>query len=98
MLDELIAKWQAVNIGIPLHADDLEQIRQTIAALRRLRAGTDEAAIQIDATRYRWLRAQHWNENTLCPVVRPKENVRLGSSCPSGVLLDVAIDERMKPG
>lgn len=95
VLDELIAKWQGVNIGIPLHADDLEQIRQTIAALRRLRAGTDDDT-RLAAARYRWLRAQHWEGNTLCPVVRPKENVRLGSFCPSGVLLDAAIDERLK--
>lgn len=45
----------------------------------------------VDARRYRWLRAQHWNDNTLCVVARPKEVVRLGATCPSGGLLDDAI-------
>lgn len=45
----------------------------------------------IDAGRYRWLRAQHWSDNTLCVVARPKDSVMLGCSCPSGELLDDAI-------
>lgn len=46
---------------------------------------------EVDAKRYQWLRAQHWNDNTLCVVARPKEAVKLGFSCPSGELLDDAI-------
>lgn len=45
-----------------------------------------------DAERYRWLRAQNWNEAPLCVVARPKEAVRLGYDCPSLDRLDAAID------
>lgn len=45
-----------------------------------------------DAARYRWLRAQHWNESTLFVVAGHHSLVRLGTECPSGELLDAAID------
>ena len=45
-----------------------------------------------DAARYRWLRVQHWEENRLGVVVRPKDQTKLGSFLPSGSLLDDAID------
>lgn len=49
-----------------------------------------------DAERYRWLRAQHWSESAVAVVSEPKQNVRLGAYCPSGDLLDDAIDAAMK--
>jgi hypothetical protein len=50
------------------------------------------AAAEADAQRYRWLRDQHWSEDTMCVVIHPKRAVKLGESCPSGSMLDVAID------
>jgi hypothetical protein len=49
-------------------------------------------ALREDAERYRWLRAQHWNESDLAVVRHPKQSVRLGFDCPSAELLDSAID------
>lgn len=50
------------------------------------------AALEADAERWRTLRAFHWSEAPMCVVMNPKENVRLGANCPSGDLLDAAID------
>lgn len=51
---------------------------------------------RIDAERYRFIRKQHWNENTVCCVMKPKEAVKLGYDCPSGERLDEIIDELIK--
>lgn len=45
-----------------------------------------------DAARYRWLRAQHWEQNTLAVVLRPKDNTKLGCFLPFDILLDQAIE------
>ena len=52
--------------------------------------------LHADAERYRWLRKQHWSDSQLAVVSSPKENVRLGTYCPSEGLLDAAIDEIME--
>ena len=52
----------------------------------------------VDAQRYRWLREQHWSNSAICCVYKPKQNVRLGGTCPSGDLLDSAIDAAMRKG
>lgn len=52
----------------------------------------------VDARRYRWLREQHWSNSDICCVDEPKQNVRLGGTCPSGDLLDSAIDAAMRKG
>lgn len=49
-----------------------------------------------DADRYRWLRAQHWTDNTIAAVSRPKDAIKLGNYCPSEERLDDLIDEAMK--
>lgn len=46
----------------------------------------------VDAARYRWLRAQHWNDADICVVAHPKGSVKLGTDCPSLERLDAAID------
>ena len=56
------------------------------------------AGLELDAERYRWLRAQHWSESAVAVVSDPKQNVRLGAYCPSDTLLDEAIDALMKVG
>ena len=52
-------------------------------------------ALRKDAERYRWLRAQHWNTSPLCVVADPKDAVKLGHCCPSGDMLDMAVDDAM---
>jgi hypothetical protein len=52
----------------------------------------DIASLELDAARYRWLRAQHWSDNTLAVLAIPKEAVKLGSDAPSGERLDQFID------
>lgn len=55
----------------------------------------DDKELHKDAERYRWLRAQHWSESALVVISDPKQNLRLGVYCPSGDLLDEAIDAAM---
>lgn len=45
---------------------------------------------------YKWLRSQHWNDNTICAVVKPKDAMKLGHDAPSGDRLDQLIREAMK--
>ena len=54
-----------------------------------------DEAIRIDATRYRWLRAQFWDQAKLCVVANPKDAVKLGHDCPSLERLDELIDQAM---
>ncbi|MDT4879307.1 hypothetical protein FQZ97_1149610 [compost metagenome] len=51
-----------------------------------------------DAERYRHLRVCHWNDSPLAVVCDPKKQVKLGADCPSGDLLDAAIDAVMVKG
>ena len=50
----------------------------------------------LDAARYRWIREQYWDSSELCVVTNPKITVRLGTDCPSGRLLDQAIDAAIR--
>lgn len=52
--------------------------------------------LRADASRYQWLRKQHWTNNTLCVVACPKDAIRLGHDAPSGDRLDELIDTTMK--
>jgi len=45
------------------------------------------------AERYELLRAQHWNDSTICVVCNPKDAVKLGYDCPSGNRLDDLVDK-----
>jgi hypothetical protein len=47
---------------------------------------------ELDAARYRWLREQQWNSSNLFVIAGSKSRIRLGTDCPSLVLLDNAID------
>lgn len=55
-----------------------------------------DEAMRLDAARYRWLRAQNWNDGELAVVANPKQAVKLGHDCPSMDRLDSAIDLSMK--
>lgn len=50
----------------------------------------------LDAARYRWLREQHWTDNTYAVFCRPEENSKIGAWSPSGEQLDEVIDQAMK--
>ena len=52
-------------------------------------------ADQVDAERYRWLRARHWENSTLCVVHNPRDSVRPGKLCPSEDHLDNIIDKAL---
>ena len=67
----------------------------------RLRADLGAARAEVeapreDAARYRWLRAQHWDEAPLAVVAHPKRAIKLGYDCPSLERLDAAIDSARK--
>lgn len=55
----------------------------------------DGIANAKDAERYRWLRAQNWNDGLLAVVADPKDAVKLGHDCPSLARLDEQIDAAM---
>lgn len=52
--------------------------------------------LRVDAERYRWLRAQHWDTSPLGVVVEPRHAVKLGHDLPSGERLDEAVDAAMQ--
>lgn len=52
-------------------------------------------SLKRDAARYRWLREQHWEKNTLSVVVRPRTNCTLGTIIPTGDYLDSLVDTEM---
>lgn len=49
-----------------------------------------------DAELYGELRKMHWTDSPMCVVRNPKASVKLGSDCPSGERLDVAIRAAME--
>ena len=50
------------------------------------------------AEMYRWLREQTWFSSPLCVVMNPKQNLKLGSDCPSFSRLDEYIRKHTSPG
>lgn len=50
------------------------------------------------AARYRWLRQQHWENARIFVVAGSKEQVRLGTDCPSDERLDAMIDAARAEG
>lgn len=52
--------------------------------------------LQLAADRYNFLREQQWNTSPIAVVKYPKDNVKLGSDCPSMERLDEIIDVCMK--
>lgn len=62
---------------------------------RTLEPHPELEANEKDAERYRWLRAQNWNDGLLAVVANPKDAVKLGHDCPSLARLDEQIDAAM---
>lgn len=54
------------------------------------------AELEMDAARYQWLRAQHWDTAKLCVVENPKAAVKLGHHCPAMHRLDDLIDSAIQ--
>lgn len=67
---------------------------QEAATAERVR----RVAVERNAKRYEWLRAQHWSDAPLCVVADPKNSVKLARTCPFGDQLDAAIDKEMNHG
>lgn len=51
--------------------------------------------VELDAARYRWLRKQHWTDNTIGVVQHPKDKCSLGTYIPSSRNLDELIDSEI---
>lgn len=63
---------------------------------RCLEAESNLEPAMVDANRYRWLRQQLWHGSPLCVVRNPRQALYVGSTCPSGDVLDDAIDLEMQ--
>lgn len=61
-------------------------------------AKAEREAMDMDAARYRWLRAQHWSDNTIAAVRWPRDAIKPSYDAPSGERLDAMIDEAMVVG
>ena len=82
----------------PLRCVSLEQSGRVPAnvALARILEAANPTPDEADAERYRWLRGQHWYDNTIVAVCSPKDAMKLGYEAPSGERLDELIDEAMR--
>ena len=76
-------------------ASEVEKIKEGIATYEDRAAAATSAADAKDASRYRWLRKQHWSNSLFCVVRNPKKSVKFGMDCPNFELLDNAIDAAM---
>lgn len=104
----VLQEFHAPGVLAPYMRDASETLRTQAAEIESLRAERDalkrEAhenkqrarAFERNDKRYRWLRAQQWQENKLCVVLRPIDNIVLGTFIPSLKLLDDAIDHMSK--
>ena len=86
-LDEVKAEYRSYQES----AEEWDRQRK-LAEAERDALAAEKARLDTDAARYRWLRGQHWYAADMAVVCHPKEAVKLGSYCPSGQLLDDAID------
>ena len=70
---------------------DLES--QLLQSKTELAEAKKEAlSAQRDQARYHWIRQQNWCDSDMCVVTKPRDNLKLGSYCPSLEFLDDAID------
>jgi hypothetical protein len=92
-----VVVWHGVGYnGIP-H----EEIAGYIAAANPqaiLALIAENEGLRKDAERYRTLREMHWFDGPLAVVRNPKDQVKLGSFCPSRENLDAEVDAAMSKG
>ena len=104
--DKRFARAIEAAATAPLMERIAELERQLEEARKQMEAQKNEwlsweakrKALEKDAERYRWIRKQHWSENLLGVVVRPKDQTKLGSMLPSMELLDDTIDHMSSEG
>ncbi len=84
------ARMRAQAVFMRGYQDMLEERIEAMIA-----AGSRPTADETDAKRYRWLRAQNWNDGLLAVVADPKDALKLGYDCPSMARLDEQIDAAM---
>jgi hypothetical protein len=79
------------------HEEDerLREDERKAAEKRMADIETRLAAVEADAERYRWLRSQHWTQDTFC-VVRPG-SLGVGAMTFTSDELDARIDGFMRP-
>ena len=66
------------------------------AVIAEMEAGEPVQDVEKDAARYRYLRSQHWTDNTWAVVHHPRQSLQLGSYCPNEHILDADIDAAIK--
>jgi hypothetical protein len=100
-LSHFRAGWQAAIASRGCLDDDCPELCSLKDSYGQLLAENvaqraEIAQLREDAERYRWLRAQHWDEAPIACVANPKEAIKLGHDCPSLERLDAAIDAQRK--
>lgn len=83
--------YERVNAELRAECEKLRKYGEEFASLAERRREQVEA-LRKDAERYQWFRNQHWDSSVICAVVDPKLTTKLGAYCPSGKLLDDAVD------
>lgn len=83
--------YERVNAELRAECEKLRKYGEEFASLAERRREQAEA-LRKDAERYQWFRNQHWDSSAICAVVDPKLTTKLGAYCPSGKLLDDAVD------
>lgn len=76
---------------------DLPSRVKTVVAERDQLKDENEA-LRKNADRYQWLRLADWWRSPICVIRNPKEQAKLGSDCPTGERLDIAVDAAMSKG
>jgi len=102
---------EKVQWGVDHFADTsgrmVDQLRAEVAGLKtgyeayeRVNAElkAENEALRKNADRYQWLRLADWWRSPICVIRNPKEQAKLGSDCPTGERLDIAVDAAMSKG
>lgn len=82
LFSRLLPGLNAMIRGKPSHAFRAFQIGRFAGAV----------AAEHDASRWKALRAMHWHDSPFAVVRNPKQQVKLGTDCPSGDRLDELMD------
>lgn len=83
--------YERVNAELRAEVMQIAEVAEYFAGVAERRREEVEA-LRKDAERYQWFRNQHWDSSAICAVVDPKLTTKLGAYCPSGKLLDDAVD------
>jgi hypothetical protein len=94
--DEAIEEIRKIMVHYGYQNRDMadEILSKVSTILLRNRPATVEQQPNVNAERYQYLREQYWLESDMFVVVGGKNNVQLGTLCPSKERLDQLVDER----